>query len=96
MLGISDDLDLKHGSSGRTRQIPVCPDLLRFDRVLRENEVHVWHADLRNVPPLKSLYELLGPEERDRARRFKVDAARDQFVVSHAFLRLALADYLEV
>ncbi len=74
----------------------VRQDLLQFDGVLRENEVHVWHADLQNIRSSKSLYELLGPEERDRARRFKITAVREQFVVSHAFLRLALAGYLEV
>jgi 4'-phosphopantetheinyl transferase len=44
----------------------------------------------------KSLFELLSPDEQERANRFKVSAPREQFVISHALLRVALAGYLQM
>ena len=68
-----------------------------FEGVLRNNEVHVWHADLDLKPNyVASLLELLDRDEQLRASRFKVPTAREQFVVSHAFLRLTLAQYLQI
>src|SRR6516162_7336519 len=61
---------------------------------LPKKEVHVWHTDFER--PISSVHDLLDPEEQQRAARFKVDAARKQFIVSHAFLRLALERYLEI
>ena len=61
---------------------------------LPKREVHVWHTDFAR--PSSSLYDLLAPEERERASRFKVEPAREQFIISHAFLRLALERYLGI
>jgi 4'-phosphopantetheinyl transferase len=61
---------------------------------LPKREVHVWHTDFER--PISSVHDLLDPEEQQRAARFKVDAARKQFIVSHAFLRLALERYLGI
>jgi len=61
---------------------------------LPKGEVHVWHTDFER--PIRSLHDLLDPEEQQRAARFKVDAARKQYIVSHAFLRLALERYLGI
>jgi 4'-phosphopantetheinyl transferase len=66
-------------------------------RVLPGNEVHIWHADLGvKQDYISSLLELLDRDEQQRASRFKVAASREQFVVSRAFLRLALAQYLQI
>lgn len=61
---------------------------------LPEREVHVWHADF--AVPISSVYDLLARDEQLRAARFKVDAPRKQFIISHAFLRLALGQYLGI
>jgi 4'-phosphopantetheinyl transferase len=55
--------------------------------MLPEGEVHVWLVPVARGPePIA----LLDDEERDRAGRFRVDAARKRFVVSRAALRLVL------
>jgi 4'-phosphopantetheinyl transferase len=56
------------------------------------HEVHVWYADFS--VPSGSLHGLLDREEQQRAERFKVNSAREQFVISHGFVRLTLARYL--
>jgi len=68
----------------------VGPALLPLPKL----QVHVWHTDFER--PISSVHDILDPEERARAARFKVDAARRQFIVSHAFLRLALERYLGI
>jgi 4'-phosphopantetheinyl transferase len=55
--------------------------------MLPEAEIHVWLVPVANVPePIA----ILDGEERERAGRFRVDAARKRFVVSHGVLRLVL------
>jgi 4'-phosphopantetheinyl transferase len=72
------------------------PDGTLFEKVLASNEVHVWHTDLHvKYDYVASLFELLDCEEQQRASRFRVSSAREQFVISHAFLRLVLAEYLQ-
>jgi 4'-phosphopantetheinyl transferase len=73
------------------------PDLVQFGGVLADNEVHVWHANLE-IPEsaASSLFDLLDPDERERASRFRVPRPREQFVISHAFVRIALGRYLGV
>lgn len=77
--------------------MPEFVDLAEFDGVLPETEAHVWHADLRMPPDqIDSLYGLLDPEEQARASRFRVRTPREEFVASHAFVRLALGKYLQI
>jgi 4'-phosphopantetheinyl transferase len=77
--------------------LSIRADLKLLDGVLPNNEVHVWRADLRlGLSYATSLLALLDPAEQDRAARFKVQHAREQFVVSHVFLRLLLSRYLQV
>jgi 4'-phosphopantetheinyl transferase len=61
---------------------------------LPKREVHVWKTDFER--PTSSVLDLLEPQERERAARFKVEAPRRQFIISHAFLRLVLARYLGI
>jgi 4'-phosphopantetheinyl transferase len=49
--------------------------------------VHVWLVPVARAPERVAI---LGDEERERARRFRFDAARRRFVVSHVALRLIL------
>jgi 4'-phosphopantetheinyl transferase len=75
----------------------IGPDLKAFDGVLATNEVHVWHADLGlEQNQISPLLQLLDRTEQERASRFRVPAPGEQFVISHAFLRLALARYLQI
>jgi 4'-phosphopantetheinyl transferase len=56
--------------------------------MLPEGEVHVWLVPVAHAPePIA----ILDGEERERAGRFRVDAARRRFVVSHGALRLVLS-----
>ena len=69
--------------------------LHHLDGILRDDEVHVWHVDLTAwQKEADSLLELLDPEERARATRFKFPGPRNQFVISRAMLRRALGCYL--
>jgi 4'-phosphopantetheinyl transferase len=71
--------------------------LSHLDGTLRDDEVHVWHVDLRSwESDAGSLLELLDPEERDRAARFKFPGPRNQFLISRAVLRQVLGCYLGI
>jgi 4'-phosphopantetheinyl transferase len=77
---------------------PVGPEPLRQpDGVLPDDEVHVWQVDLVAWEKATgSLFELLDSEEQERAERFKFPAPRNQYVISRALLRRALASYLKI
>jgi 4'-phosphopantetheinyl transferase len=71
--------------------------LPHLDGILRDDEVHVWHVDLGVWEKESgSLLQLLDPEERARAARFKFPEHRDQFIISRALLRRALGRYLRI
>jgi 4'-phosphopantetheinyl transferase len=71
--------------------------LSHLDASLRDDEVHVWRVDLSTwEKEASSLLELLEPEERDRAARFKFAGPRNQFLISRAVLRQALGGYLRI
>lgn len=71
--------------------------LREVDGILPMDEVHVWQVDLTSWDKqADSLLKLLNQEERKRAVRFKFSAPRNQFVISRALLRLALASYLRI
>ena len=77
--------------------LSIGPDLQMLDGLLPNDEVHVWRADLPfDLTSATSLLPLLDPDEQGRAARFKVHAPHVQFLASHAFLRLALARYLQI
>ena len=70
---------------------------LDLDGGLPEDEVHVWQVDLVAWDKeADSLFQLLNREEQERAVRFKFPAPRNQFVISRALLRRALARYLRI
>ncbi len=78
---------------------PVDPDPLRHpDGILPPDEVHVWQVDLVACEKAAGslLFEQLDPEEQARAERFKFPAPRNQYVISRALLRRALATYLKI
>ncbi len=82
-------------NSTRIRQATVGMPLVQLDSVLPDDEVHVWYADFQPVQHrTNALHRLLDQYEQGRAARFKVAAARDQFVISRTFLRFVLGKYL--
>ncbi|HEX8772583.1 MAG TPA: 4'-phosphopantetheinyl transferase superfamily protein [Pyrinomonadaceae bacterium] len=73
------------------------PDWLTAPKnpVLEENEIHVWLVGLeRSAKERQRLFDILGDDETERARRFHFDRDRARFVVAHAALRLILSRYL--
>jgi 4'-phosphopantetheinyl transferase len=71
--------------------------LSELDGHLPAGEVHVWLASLDGKGAnVTSLLSLLNLEEQQRAERFKVNAAREQFVVSRGLLRIVIAKYLKI
>lgn len=72
-------------------------DLIQMDGVLAAKEVHVWHMDLTaQEAALDRLFPLLDNHEQSRAARFLVPEPRVQFILSRAFLRIALGQYLQI
>jgi 4'-phosphopantetheinyl transferase len=64
---------------------------------LAPDQVHVWRVPLNQNPArIPELKELLSPDERARAERFRFDKDRNQFIESKATLRLLLSQYLNV
>jgi len=64
--------------------------------VLGKDEVHVWRAQLE-VPSscLANICEILSADERVRADSFFFEKHRQNFLVSHGFLRAILAYYVD-
>lgn len=62
---------------------------------LRDEEVHVWFADLvRAAPRVESLSHLLSPDELRRAEGFYFERHRQAFAVARGLLRKILASYV--
>ena len=64
---------------------------------LRPDEVHLWVVEPEHVtePRLLAAYQaLLDEGERERWRRFRFEKHRQQFLVSHALVRVTLSRYL--
>jgi 4'-phosphopantetheinyl transferase len=71
--------------------------LVELDGILPSEEVHIWYTEL-TVPRngADALLDLLSADERARTSRFQLSGPRSQFLMSRAFLRLALGRYLQV
>jgi hypothetical protein len=77
--------------------MPIGLKLTHLDGVLPQGEIHVWHTRLDlSEEPVNRLLPLLDSGEQARAARFLVADARKQYVISHAFLRIALGQYLHI
>jgi 4'-phosphopantetheinyl transferase len=61
---------------------------------LGSNEVHIWQANLDQAPAdLDHLWELLQPDEHDRAARFRFPRDKRRFVARRGLLREILSAY---
>jgi 4'-phosphopantetheinyl transferase len=75
----------------------VGPGLIKMDGVLGSDEVHVWYTDLTTQEAaIDRLFPLLNRDEHNRVARFLVPEPRVQFILSRAFLRIALGQYLGI
>lgn len=62
---------------------------------LKDEDVHVWRASLRQPPTAISvLKQILAPDEVSRADRYHFQKDRDRFIIARAVLRHLLASYL--
>lgn len=67
------------------------------DITLGQAEVHVWRAALDVEAVIASrMYELLSPDERARAARFRFQIDRRHFIGARAHLRMILSRYLNI
>jgi 4'-phosphopantetheinyl transferase len=63
-------------------------------RFVTDGEVHVWWLSLRPEPRgVEREAEVLSPEERERAGRFRFARDRDRFVLGRSFVRTLLGTY---
>lgn len=64
---------------------------------LRNDEVDVWCVNLnRPAEQVRSLLQILAPDERGRAERFHFPKDRRHFITARATLRMVLGLYLDV
>ncbi|HSH93285.1 MAG TPA: 4'-phosphopantetheinyl transferase superfamily protein, partial [Roseimicrobium sp.] len=64
---------------------------------LGDSEVHVWKCRLTaDAAELAARLATLSHDEQNRARQFKMDRPRDQFVIARSTLRALLGRYLAV
>lgn len=62
---------------------------------LSNDQVHIWRINLKqNFQQIPALTKLLNLKEQDRAERFKVKKAKNNFIIARGVLRLLLAKYL--
>ncbi|HTT25200.1 MAG TPA: 4'-phosphopantetheinyl transferase superfamily protein [Candidatus Sulfotelmatobacter sp.] len=63
---------------------------------LVRNVVHLWRRRLQaSSMEVSASYQLLSAEEQERAGRFRIERARNDFVLTRGTLRTLLARYLE-
>ena len=77
----------------------ACASVWRLPRGcpgLERGVIHVWRAFLPQTRRRDGLLEILGPEERERAKRFRLDEAREAYIVRRGLLRVILAGYLGI
>ncbi|HEX7893876.1 MAG TPA: hypothetical protein VF447_06775, partial [Terriglobales bacterium] len=70
---------------------------VKDDRFLiRQNEVHIWYAELSNPADARTLQSLLSVDEVERANRFRFPEHRRRFRIARGCLRQLLGAYLDV
>lgn len=86
---------LRHTSAPLTDQSHVWLHDVEECVLPERNEVHVWRAELNQEASIvRACYEILQPEEQQRADKFHFPRDREHFVVARAVLRQILGGYL--
>ena len=87
-------------AADRGIQVTVCPVAPGRDHPgavrLANDEVHIWTLALADGAIREPVEDLLSPDERERASRFRFEKHRAQFALTRATLRRLLASYLSV
>src|SRR5215831_4653003 len=87
-------------AADRAIQVTVCPVASGGDDPgavrLANDDVHIWTLALDDRAMREPVEDLLSPEERERASRFRFEKHRAQFALTRATLRRLLASYLSV
>ena len=87
-------------AADRGIQVTVCPVAPGRDHPgavrLATDGVHIWTLALDDRAIREPVEELLSPDERERASRFRFERHRAQFALTRATLRRLLASYLSV
>lgn len=64
---------------------------------LPENEIHVWRTNLDMEPSgFAKFWQILAPDERERADRFHFEGDRRRAVIARGYLRFLLGRFLEL
>jgi 4'-phosphopantetheinyl transferase len=72
-------------------------DLPPNQRHLADRDVHIWAASLnKSAEQISSLQQIFSPDERNRARQFKVERDRNRFIAGRGLLRKILGSYMQV
>lgn len=70
---------------------------LTLPRSLVPGELHIWHGPLLVPSTLRAdLEQLLTPDEKSRAAKFRAPHSRDSFIASRIFLRRLLSAYIGI
>lgn len=65
--------------------------------ILSDEEAHIWRADLEGNERFQdSFLKLLSPDEKNRARKFRFDKDRRNFIVARGILRSLIGQYLAI
>lgn len=64
--------------------------------LLKNNQIHIWRTILeRDKEKLSELLNLLNSQEKERADKFMVEHAKNNFIIARGSLRQLLAKYLQ-
>ncbi|MEW5814777.1 MAG: 4'-phosphopantetheinyl transferase superfamily protein [Spirochaetota bacterium] len=64
---------------------------------LTDGTVHIWLFSIKNVEPLiAKLQEILQKEEREKIDNYRVESAKQSFILSRGIVRLLLSRYIKV
>ena len=87
---VGSKTELHIGEAWDAASIVSIPDL-------QSGNVHLWKRRLHaSASDVSTCYEMLSGDEQDRARRFRIDRPRHDFVLSRGTLRWLLAQYLRI
>jgi 4'-phosphopantetheinyl transferase len=65
--------------------------------VLSDDEVHIWRADLDLIDSsLSTFLQLLSPDEKNRAQKFRFAGDRRNFIAARGILRAMIGKYLKI
>lgn len=66
-------------------------------QLLADTDLHIWRASLDGpLEELADYFDLLSPEEKDRAERYYFERDRNRYIVGRGLLRRLLSGYLGI